>query len=92
MAGIPIGTLQWFQSPAGQEFMEWLRAELELSDTLTPQEMCNRYERKPNEPPIPIDTSVVLIREGRLQVYRKLQAIVAALDEKAKQDLREMVE
>ena len=89
--GIPLGTLQWFQSPAGDEFLNWLEQELELSDTLTPQELYNRYERGGN-PPVPIDANAVLIREGRRQVFRKLKAIVAALDEQSKQDLRELTE
>lgn len=77
--GLPVGVAEWFNSPAGDTFLEWFKHELELSDTLTPQEKWNKYERSSGQPPVPIDTSAVMVREGRAQAYKKMIAIRDAM-------------
>lgn len=57
--------------------MVWFRRELELDDTLTPQELYNRH-RPEGQPPVPIDPLSIAVKEGRSQAYKKLVALADA--------------
>jgi|DEB0MinimDraft_6_1074348.scaffolds.fasta_scaffold41392_2 hypothetical protein len=69
-----LGAAKWFLTPDGSDFLVWLEDELELKDTLTPQELYNKY-RSSDAPPVAIDPMVMAVREGRRQVFGKILAL-----------------
>ena len=82
MAKIEEKYLATFESPAGQDVLEHLKAILGVEDTIEPEELINRAKGAEGERDlVPIDAIAMAKRLGQRSVYWKIIAIMRAAKE-----------